>query len=139
MTVTLVCNCGLRIESCGSTLYVDAPNAEQPPFYRMPQPPVIDEKTFFAFTHQHPDHYDAEFLKNVPSSQIFTPEFQPDCPFSVEFFPLVHTPLPADLMTEHFVLLVSDGEKTLYVTADAAPDVQVHEAILAGRTADAAF
>ena len=138
MKVTLVCSCGLKIETGGSILYVDAPNAVCPPFSTM-QPPDITPNVFFAFTHFHADHYDEAFMRNVPAAQIVTPEHKPDCPFFVEFFPIEHTPAPQFPYSEHHALTVSDGQTLLYVAGDAAPLLNRHYAALNGRIADAAF
>ena len=37
MKITLICNCGLALESGGQTLLLDALTQELPPFYRTPE------------------------------------------------------------------------------------------------------
>ena len=42
-------------------------------------------------------------------------------------------------MCPHFVLLVSKGGKSIYVTGDASPELDAHRAFLHGRKVDCAF
>lgn len=159
MTVTLVCNCGLLLRCGAQKLLIDAPNGPQAPFYEFPdtelqaliaaQPPY-DGALALAFTHTHPDHFCRDKLRRVldarPQLQVFLPDAAtPDAGklrlggFTVEFHRFAHTPVPENLMTEHFVLLVSFGEESVYITSDAAPDAALHRNILSGRRCNAAF
>lgn len=159
MTITLLCSCGLLLEHGGQKLLVDAPNGTQEPFYELPdtalqkliaaQPP-FDGALALAFTHTHPDHFCGDKLRRVldarPQLQVFLPDAAtPDAGklrlggFTLEFHRFAHTPVPEDLMTEHFVLLISYGGRFIYITSDAAPDVLLHRSVLAGRRCSAAF
>lgn len=159
MKITLVCSCGLLLESGGQKLLIDAPNALQAPFYEISdidlqkliaaQPPY-DGALAFAFTHMHPDHFCRDKLRRVldarPASKVvLLDNAAPDAGkvqlgnFTIEFHRFAHMPVPANLMTEHFVLLVECGGETVYITADAAPDAERHREILAGQRCDAAF
>lgn len=69
MKITLICNCGLALESGGQTLLLDALTQELPPFYRTPEKTrreIIAGEGEYAsvcgllFTHLHPDHFDRE-------------------------------------------------------------------------------
>lgn len=159
MTVTLLCNCGLLLECGNLKLLIDAPNGPQAPFYEFPdtqlqklieaQPPY-DGALALAFTHTHPDHFCRDKLRRVldarPQLQVLLPDAAtPDAGkirlggFTVEFHRFAHTPVPAHLMTEHFVLLVACGAERVYITSDAAPDASLHRSVLAGRRCSAAF
>ena len=60
-------------------------------------------------------------------------------PFTVECHRFPHISVPKIPDTAHFVLLVTAGASSVYITADAALDVQRHLAVLNGRIPDAAF
>ena len=69
MKITLICNCGLALESSGQTLLIDALTQELAPFYRAPEKTrreIIAGEGAYAsvcgllFTHLHPDHFDRE-------------------------------------------------------------------------------
>ncbi len=157
MRIRLVCNCGLLIEAEGAALLVDAPNAVFSPFAHFSETelakllaaqPPYDRLCGVCFTHTHPDHYDADGVARLRAARPDVPVLLPDGAdgvwrageaFRVEYAAVPHTPVPADLMTPHQVLLVTCGGRTLYITADAASDAERHREILAGRTADAAF
>ena len=159
MKITLVCSCGLLLESGKNKLLIDAPNGPQAPFYEIPdidlqnliaaQPPY-DGALAFAFTHTHPDHFCRDKLRRVLEARPQTKVLLPDAvasdagkvrlgDFTVEFHRFAHVPVPPNLLTEHFVLLVECGGERVYITADAAPDAERHREILAGRRCGAAF
>lgn len=159
MKITLVCSCGLLLECGEQKLLVDAPNGLLSPFYEFPdtelqkliaaQPPY-DGALALAFTHTHLDHFCRNKLGRVLDARPHTSVLLPDAAapdadkvrlggFTVEFHRFAHMPVPQNLMTEHFVLLVKGGGKTVYITADSEPDAEQHRRILDGRRCDAAF
>ena len=154
MKCTLVCSCGLLLEAEGEKLLIDGITADFPPFYPLPKadfqlildekPPYNDVKTL-AFTHLHPDHYSSIGVRTVcealPQMRVQIPEggdFQTDV-FSVTYHPISHTPVVEYMMIDHYAMLISAGGKTVYVTADAEPNAEMHRKVLAGRKVDAAF
>lgn len=159
MKITLVCNCGLLLECGVHKLLIDAPNGPLPPYYEFPEAefqkliavqPPYDGSLAFAFTHTHSDHFCRDKLRRVlgarPQTKVFLPdEAAPDAGavqlggFTIEFYRFLHMPVPKNLAVDHFVLLVRYGGETVYITADAQTDADLHRAILAGRRCDAAF
>lgn len=156
MTITLVCNCGLLIREGSSALLVDAPNGVFAAFAAFAQDalqslisaqPPYDALCGVCFTHTHPDHFDADALARLRAARPDVPVLLPtgsdgvwtSGAFTVQYAALAHTPVAPELETAHQVLCIACGGKLVYVTADAAPDVARHRAILAGRVADAAF
>lgn len=157
MKIELVCSCGLLIQTQGAALLVDAPNAVFPPFGHFAQAaletlltaqPPYDRLCGVCFTHTHPDHFDADAVARLRAARPDVPVLLPDgtdgvwqagAAFRVEYAAVAHTPVAPALMTAHQVLLVTCGDRTLYITADAAPDTARHREILAGRRVDAAF
>jgi len=155
---TLLCSAGLYLQYDGAGLLVDALNGPWAPYKQLPDETaarILAGENGFAgargavFTHRHPDHCRESlaeaFLRAHPGAQCFLPdERTPESltleigPFTVECRSFVHTPIPYALVP-HYVLYVTAGEKSVYITADAAPDCARHRAILAGRRADAAF
>lgn len=158
MKVRLVCSCGLLLSSRGTSVLVDAPNADFPPFYRfqaeeearlLAANAPYDGLCGLIFTHLHPDHFDAARVKALMAARADVPVFAPDeaCAsrtfslgaFTVECHRFAHTPAPQFAALPHDVLLISDDEKTVYITSDAAPEIEKHREILRGRPIDAAF
>ena len=156
MKITLVCNCGLLIDAGGAALLIDAPNGKLPPFGQFPPEeaqkllaahPPYDRLVGVCFTHCHADHYDAAAVERLRAARPDVPVLLPKTErgafavgaFTVEYAQFPHVPVPPELMLPHWVLLVHGGGKTVYITADAVPDAALHRAVLAGRTADAAF
>lgn len=101
------------------------------------------------YTHLHPDHYDQDrnsaFLQKHPNVRTFFPE--PETPehgfikaggFTMEYQYFEHTPCDY-AWAKHYVLLLSAGGSTVYITADAELDTDAHRAFLAGRRADYGF
>ena len=156
MKITLVCNCGLLIEAGGAALLIDAPCGHLPPFGAFPEEalrkllsaqPPYDRLAGVCFTHRHPDHYDAAAVERLRAARPDVPVLLPEGErgtfaagaFTIEYAQIPHVPVPAELMLPHWALLVCGGGRALYITADAVPDADRHRAVLAGRTADAAF
>lgn len=159
MRAELLCSCGLLLEHAGSRILIDAPNGAIPPFYRLPEPvmqELLSASGRFSnlcglfFTHRHLDHCDPQrveaLLRARGSLSLFMPEADmPETvvvtagPFTVECHRFPHICVPKIPDAAHFVLLVTAGASSVYVTADAALDVQRHLAILNGRIPDAAF
>lgn len=154
----LLCSCGLLI-SCGKdTVLVDAPNAPHRKFRTMDEASRIRFQNAqgefsslrgLVFTHTHPDHCDLaaarEFLRTHPRCGAFIPDYDTADngvlrfgQLQVEYMYLPHMDVPEG-MTKHYVLLISGGGKSVYVTADAHTDWQSHAAFLRGRHVDAAF
>ena len=159
MKITLLCNCGLAIESSGKTLLIDALTGELPPFYRAPEQVRQDilagrgaykSVCGLLFTHLHPDHFDRdaaeEFAKNHPDALLYIPnrrESAPETlqagPFAVELHRVRHTPVPGYGRSTVDVMRVCAEGKSVYIASDCAPEAAIHESVLAGRQTDAAF
>ena len=159
MKITLLCNCGLAIESGGSTLLVDVLTEELPPFYRAPETvrrAIIEGTGAFEnicgllFTHLHPDHFDRaaaeEFAKNHPGALLYIPnrrEHAPERltagPFALELHRVRHTSVAGYGKSTVDAMLVTAEGKTVYIASDTAPEAAIHEKVLAGRRPDAAF
>ena len=159
MKITLLCNCGLAIESGGRTLLVDALTEELPPFYRAPEPvrqAIVEGTGDFQntcgllFTHLHPDHFDRAaaqaFAKNHPDALLYIPsrrENPPEHlsagPFTIELHRVRHTSVAGHGKSTVDAMLVTAEGKTVYIASDTAPEAAIHEAVLAGRRVDAAF
>lgn len=158
MKVTLLSSCGLALCAEGQTLLIDALNKSFRCFYGLP---VAEFEKMLAgtgdyaglcgvvSTHAHPDHYNESrtralcAARSVPS---FVPRADtPPCqtlqfgPFTVECHRFAHTPVAGWDQVTHGVLFITAGQTSVYLTADARPDVAQHRAILAGRRATAAF
>jgi len=155
---TLLCNAGLLFRYEDSAILVDALNSPIRSFYAVPErtaAEIIEGAGKFAcvdglfYTHLHPDHYDqaknAAFLRAHPGVAAFFPT--PDTPdhgvltagkFTVEYGYLEHTPCEYT-WAKHYVLLVSAGGVSVYLTGDASLDAHAHRAFLAGRRADCGF
>ena len=106
MRATLLCSCGLLLESHGEKLLIDAPNGNFPPFYALPEDSVqrlaAGAGEFLGlrgmiFTHLHPDHYDAQRVETVlcaqPQLKIFLPDWNmPECVWlTIGRFRIEHT------------------------------------------------
>lgn len=159
MKIRLVSNCGLLFSSQGKKILIDGLNSPLAPFYELPQAdfeaivrgePPYDGSLALGFTHTHADHFCRDKLQRVLQARKDIAAFVPDAQtpdhgtvrfgaFTVEFHSFAHTPVPENLWCEHDVLLVSAEGKTVYITADAAPDADRHREILASRRCDAAF
>jgi len=158
MTCTLLCSAGVCLEYGGKTLLIDVLNGAWPPYREITETDtarVLSGEGIFSdvcgllYTHLHPDHYSESrtkaFLKLHPGVKTFLPQedgpeklvFEAG-PFHVECISFAHTPIPYDLV-KHYVMLISAGEKSVYLTADAAPDCERHRRILDGRRANAGF
>lgn len=154
MKITLLCSCGLLLEYAQSRILIDAPNACFAPFVTMSDDALQSLKREHLdgifFTHLHPDHFDqnrvAQLLSAKSDAVTFYPAYStPEKDvfrageFVIETVRFAHTPAPQYPELPHYVMLVTAGEKCLYITADAAPDAQMHRAILEGRKPNAAF
>ena len=159
MKITLICNCGLAIESQGKTLLIDALTQELPPFYRAPE--TVRQDIIYGtgeyqnvcgllFTHLHPDHFDKtaaeEFaarhqsaLVYIPNRREKAPEEMQAGPFTVELHRVRHTQVAGYGKSTVDAMIVSAEGKRIYVSSDAAPEAALHERILSGRRMDAAF
>lgn len=157
MNVTLLCNAGLALECDGETLLIDLPNRDLPPFYPLPEDIwgkiMIGERPYdrvcgLYFSHDHPDHMHEVKLSAYqaahPDIPVFAPAFGEDegviemGPFLIRWKLAPHAPLPWPLPPHVVSWIEADGE-SLYLPADAALDIQVHEAFLAGRKAGRAI
>lgn len=158
LTARLLCSTGLAFRCGTSTLLVDVLNGSYGSFYRLPREtaaaiisgaPPYDCVDGLVYSHLHPDHYDqadnAAFLRTHPGVPAFFPTI--DTPphgvlrmgdFTVEYQYLEHAPCDYT-WAKHYVLLLSAGETTVYLTTDAALDPAAHLAFLAGRQADYGF
>lgn len=156
MKLTLLCNAGLALETENAMLLVDVPNQEFAPFFTLPdvtwqtilkrQPPY-DKVCGLWFTHNHPDHCDVEKVQEYCRCWSEIPMFLPNeatnaglvkmGPFTLEYQRVDHAPIPQT--PPHVVTWITVGERSLYLAADAALDVNVHRAFLRGRRADVAI
>ena len=159
MKITLICNCGLAIETDGITLLIDALTEELAPFYRAPEQVrremIGGEGDYrnvcgLLFTHLHPDHFDREAAMAfaaqhsqaalyIPNRREPAPENLMIGPFAVELHRVRHTPVPGYGKSTVDVMIVRAEGKSVYIASDAAPEVQLHERVLSGRRMDAAF
>lgn len=153
MNITLLCNAGLALECNGRVLLIDLPNHDLPPFYPLPDDTwrriIEGERPYdnvcgIYFSHDHPDHMHkeklAEFRDAHSDVPVFMPSFENDAGviemglFRISWKLAPHAPLPGALPPHVISWIEVDGE-TLYLPADAALDVPVHEAFLDGRKA----
>lgn len=153
MNVTLLCNAGLALECDGQVLLIDLPNYDFPPFYPLPEDTwkriIEGERPYdrvcgIYFSHDHPDHLNKEKLaafRDAHSSvPVFMPGFENDegmvemGPFRIFWKLAPHAPLPGEL-PPHVISWVEEDGESLYLPADAALAVPVHEAFLNGRKA----
>lgn len=158
MRLTLVSSCGLVLESAGQTLLVDALAKNFRCFYGLPMEEyrrMLDAQGPYATlcgvicTHAHPDHYNATRTGALCAARgiaAFVPEDRtpPELhmqmgPFAVEYHSIPHTPVAGWDTVANGVFYITDGSRSVYLTADAAPEVQRHRQILHGRRVDAAF
>ncbi len=155
MRITLLCNAGLAVESRGEVLLIDLPNEALMSFYRLPddtwkricqrQTPY-DGVCGFYFTHAHPDHYDSSRLNDYcriwPDTPVVIPSGDAGTislgVFTVEYAKVDHAPT-GQIDPPHFVGWITDGEKSIYLPADAKLDCEAHRAFLKGREADVGF
>ena len=159
MKITLLCNCGLAIESGGKTLLVDTLTQELPPYFRAPESvrrAIVEGSGAYSavcgllFTHLHPDHFDrasAEaFAKNHPDTLLYIPNRRSPAParlraepFTLELYRVRHTPVAGyGKSTLDTMIILAEG-KTVYIASDTVPETAIHEKVLAGRRVDAAF
>jgi len=154
----LLCSTGLLFQYGDSSILVDALNSPIRSFYAIPDgtaAEIIGGTGRFArvdglfYSHLHPDHYDQAkneaFLRSHPETVAFFPTAAtPEHgvlragAFTVEYGYLEHTPCDYT-WAKHYVLLVSAGDASVYLTTDAALDPAAHLAFLNGRRADCAF
>lgn len=159
MRITLLCSCGLLLEQAGKSILIDAPNGSLPPFYEFPNTEMerLSDGTDgygglcgVFFTHLHPDHYDearvSALLRRRDALTTFLPDWQtPEAlvrtagPFTVECRRFPHMPAPKFPDAAHYVLLVTAGAQSVYITADAVPDAEAHRRVLHGRMPQLAF
>ena len=149
MRCTFLENCGLLLSCEFSSILVDAPNGRIDGF------DTTSEGTLFAmasaeppyntlcglfFTHLHPDHFDqnrlAMVLEKHKNAVVFLPRAE-DAPngtltageFTVHYFSLPHSG-GSTYATEHRVLLVECGGKSVYICGDGEPQNELHYKIL---------
>lgn len=154
MRITLLCNAGLALETENAILLVDTPNENLPPFCSLPEQtwqqiydriPPYDRVCGLWFTHDHPDHCDRErvmaYHARWPQVPVFLPEFYPAAgkvkmgPFVMQYRRMDHAPIENPPI--HVVTLVTEGERWLYLPADAELDIIRHGEFLQGRHCDA--
>lgn len=157
MNITLLCNAGLALECHGEILLVDLPNHDLPPYYPLPEEMwdriMIGERPYdrvcgLFFSHDHPDHMHKEklaaFQAAHPDIPVFIPTFDKDegiiemGPFLIRWKLAPHAPLPWTLPPHVISWMEADGE-CLYLPADAALDVRIHDVFLNSRKADCAI
>lgn len=153
MKITLMCNAGLRIETDDSILLIDMPNSFGTGFVPLAETQwrkICDRNAPYHktvaiyFTHDHPDHLDRKRLSEFGSDISY---FIPDentgrgklqvGEFEIEYQRFDHAPI--ENAPPHVVTLIKAENKCIYVSADAALDVEMHKSFLNGRYVDAAF
>ena len=154
----LLCSAGLYFYCGDSAILVDALNQPFRSFKGIPDETAeqlirgtapFSQIDGLFYTHLHPDHYDQfrnhAFLQRHPNVQAFFP--MRETPehgvvraggFTVEYQFLEHTPCDY-AWAKHYVLLLSAGGSTVYITADAVTDTTAHLKFLAGRQIDYGF
>lgn len=158
LKLTSLCNAGVLIEYAGYGLLVDGIAGDFRGFDGLSQPmfqEILRREGIFAslsgifFTHCHPDHFDpirTEQLRTArPGCQFWIPNektLSQGCiqcgPFSVYFYETPH--MPQDFaQVRHFVLLVTAGEESVYIAADAILDAGLHRGILRQHRPDYVF
>ena len=154
MRITLLCNAGLALETDGDILLVDTPNEDLPPFSGLPdqtwqqiydRKPPYDKVCGLWFTHDHPDHCHRQRVMDYhsrwPQIPVFLPEYYPAAgivkmgPFRMQYKQMDHAPIENPPV--HVVTMVSAGEGSLYLPADAVLDCELHRAFLQGRRCSA--
>lgn len=154
MKITLLCSCGLLIESGQDAVLVDAVNGPAMTFKALPedeyQKMLTGEKPYeklpgLYFTHRHLDHMDVKKVSELLTARSRTEDVSPapgvrktGC-ITVTSVLFPHTPVPTVVDRPHYVLLTEAEGKTVYITADADIDAERHRQILNGKTVDAAF
>lgn len=157
MQITLLCNAGIALSYEGKTLLIDVLNEEIEPFYGLNDDAwriiLCHERPFddicgLYFTHKHMDHCSPDristYIERWPETLVFFPRMDRQegiveiGPFSIEYKQIDHAPM--DIPTPpHVVSLISAGEQSVYIAADAKTDVEAHRAFLNSRQADIAF
>lgn len=156
MQITVLCNAGLALSYEGNTLLIDAPNETIAPFCQLDDDewnriinhePPYNQICGFWFTHEHPDHYSKEkisaYLNRWPETPVFVPQKEVRgkfCigPFVIEYQRFDHAPMDVPV-PPHVVTLISAGNRTVYIAADAKLDVEAHKSFLKGQQVDIAF
>lgn len=158
MKITLLCNCGLALESGGRTLLVDALTKPLAPFYHTPpavRADILNGAGAFknicgmVFTHLHPDHFDREAAEEfsarhpniplyIPRRAIATETLQAG-DFSITCRRARHTKVEGYGKSTVETLRIEAEGKRIYIASDCAPESSIHEAILEGKVMDAAF
>lgn len=143
--------------ACGETLLVDVPNKEILPYCGVKpdlwerilnREPPYERVSGIYFTHDHPDHHDADRVKSYLTKWPRTPYVLPSGNsesgllrlgvFEISWKRLEHAPM--DTQTPpHVVTWIRAGGRCLYIAADAKLDAEAHRQFLAGKRADAAF
>ena len=155
--ITSLCNAGFAMEYEGQILLIDITNKPYGPYYGLPEETWIqiykkakpyDCVCGMYFTHDHPDHCNKEMLQQYaarwPEVPIFVPEENMTtgtiryAPFELEYQIFPHAPM-LHAVPPHVVTWLRVGEKSVYLAADAALDVQQHRVFLRGRKADLAI
>lgn len=142
MKIISVCNAGLYLEKNGFGLLVDGVERGAASFLPTPQRTMAEFRNrsssyhnlqAFAFTHEHPDHYDAEMLASIPfagSDNCFLPwragkesSFQAG-PFAIRATAIPHMPFPGTII-HNYAFLINAGESgNILITGDSACDPQ---------------
>ena len=157
MKITVLCNCGVFLQTNNAALLVDALNSNFDPFFELPDEeygkmlraePPYDVPLGIAFTHLHPDHYCESKLKMLLQARKDVQVLMPTAfdrketilngAFCVETYAIAHTPAPGYDDVVHNSLYICADTST-YITSDAICDVKLHEKFLSGRKADVSF
>ena len=155
MKLTLLCNAGLAIETEDAMLLVDLPNTPLEPFYTLPEEiwqqilnrqPPYDKVCGFWFTHLHPDHWNREkveeYCRRWPEIPCYMPQERiikgkvSIGPFAIRFQRMDHAPIAN--APPHVVTMITTGEGSVYLPADAVLDAEQHSCFLGGIQCDAA-
>ena len=158
MKLTVICNAGILLEKDGFGLLIDGISRDHVGFSGLDNgqyADILQKNGIFSscsaliFTHCHPDHYDAERVqvaqRELNTCRFFIPDGQTPASGTMQFGPfavgyretphMIHNGDPV----RHFVFLICDGERQLYIASDSLPDARMHREILRGVQPDAIF
>lgn len=155
LRITILCNAGILLDYGGQTLLIDGICQSAFGFYGLQDRDFGDMMqgagAYSAlrgviFTHCHPDHFDetrVELLRSrLPDCTFWVPDedkLSSGCiqcgPFSVYYYETPHMPQDYS-QVRHFVLRIEVGGLLLYVAADAALDVAMHDKLMGPKRYD---
>ncbi len=155
MKLMSVCNAGIYVESCGHGLLIDGLESGAASF--LPTPRICLEEILsktgefralktFAFTHDHPDHYDEKMLalQNADERDIILPwkstadQVFRTGPYTIRTGMIPHMPFPG-LLERNYSMLIETEEGCIYVAGDSECLPEMHSALIGDRRIDHCF